>query len=592
MNTLNTKIKVKLNIISSWNTIDWSIIQTKVFKWQRKIYTASKGNNNKRVRMYQNHLLNSREAKMLAVKRVTQDNFGKKTAGIDGVKSLTPPQRLAMVKELTFPTKAQPLRRVWIPKPGKSEKRPLGIPTIKDRCLQALYKLALEPEWEAKFEPNSYGFRPGKNAHDAICAIQNCTQKRSKYVIDADIAKCFDKIDHSALLEKIGLKGKHRTQIKYWLEAGVLDSGAFEATTKGTPQGGIISPLLANIALHGLETHLKHCFKDIPVFYELGKKVRPARAHETLHVIRYADDFVVLHDDMQVILRCLAEIKIFLAKVGLELSRAKTRLTHTLELGPNDTADLGFDNVVGFNFLGFTIKQFKTKHRSASNQGRRLGYKTLIYPSKASVNKHQEKLHNVILTKGKSLRQEDLIKTLNPIIRGWASYFGVSNANTTGHLSKQDYLLYLKLRKWGKRIKKTASKASLLWGRSGNAKWVFKSGDQTSLKHIDYSKPIGPGGYVKVKSEDSPFDENQIYWAKRLQGNPTFSANTIKLLKKQKGTCNWCNIQFQEDDVMERDHIIPISQGGTNTYTNLQLLHRHCHDTKTAVNNQNKRSLL
>jgi RNA-directed DNA polymerase len=581
MNILNLKIKPRLNTISSWNAIDWSQIQAKVFKWQRKIYAASKENNIKQVRIYQNLLLNSTEAKMLAVKRVTQDNTGKKTAGVDGVKSLTLKQRLEMVKILNFPTKTQPLRRVWIPKPGKTEKRGLGIPTIKDRCGQALFKLALEPEWEARFEPNSYGFRPGKNAHDAIATIQNCIQKRSKYVIDADIAKCFDKIDHTALLNKIGFTGKYRKQIQYWLEAGVLDEGTFQKTTEGTPQGGVISPLLANIALHGLETHLKHCFKDIPVYYATGTKVRPARAHETLHVIRYADDFVILHDDLQVILRCLEESQKFLANVGLELSKAKTRLTHTLEFSENDTVELGFNNVVGFNFLGFTIKQFKSKHRSASNQQKLLGYKTLIYPSQASVNKHQEKLHDVVLTKGKNLSQEDLIKTLNPIIRGWASYFGISNANTTGHLSKQEYLLYLKLRKWGRRKKKTAGKAASLWKTSKNSKWAFQAGNQILLKHSDYSKPIGPGGYVKVKADYSPFDENVIYWAQRLQDNPNFNARVKKLLKIQEGKCKWCKFQFLEEDVMEVDHIIPRSHGGSDTYTNLQLLHRHCHDIKT-----------
>jgi RNA-directed DNA polymerase len=561
-----------------------------VFKWQQKIYTASKENNIQKVRYYQHFLLDSTEAKMLAIRRVTQDNQGKKTAGVDGVKNLSPQKRLELVQELSFPTKAQPLRRVWIPKPGRTEKRPLGIPTIKDRCLQALFKLAIEPEWEAKFEPNSYGFRPGKCPHDAIATIQNCIQKRNKYVLDASIAICFEKIDHTALLKKIGFTGKYRKQLKYWLEAGVLDGNTYAKRTEGTPQGGVISPLLANIALHGLETHLKNCFKNIPVYYTSGNKVRPARVHETLHVIRYADDFVILHDDRQVILKCLEETKKFLANLGLELSESKTRLTNTLELNQNDTVELGFDNKIGFHFLGFTIKQFKTKHRSAKNQQKVLGYKTLIYPSKKSIEKHQQKLHNVVLTKGKKLGQEELIRILNPIIRSWASYFGVSNANTTGHLSKQDYLLYLKLRKWSQSIKGTAKKATSFWQITKNKKWTFKAGPETLLSHITYSRPIGINGYVKVQSDASPFDENQIYWAKRLINNPLYTKRTRELLKIQKGKCKWCNLHFTDEDVMEVDHIIPRSLGGKDDFQNLQLLHRHCHDTKSTTDGSNKKN--
>lgn len=565
----------------SWNTLNWKLIQSKVFKWQSQIYIASKKNNIIKVRTLQRLMLNSRDAKLLAIRRVTQDNTGRKTAGIDGVKSLNPKQRLELVNTLKFPTKSKPLRRVWIPKPGKSEKRPLGIPTIKDRCLQALFKLALEPEWEAKFEPNSYGFRPGRNPHDAIVAIQSCIQKRSKFVLDADISKCFDKINHESLLNIIGFKGKYRKQLQYWLEAGVLDSGIFESTTEGTPQGGVISPLLANIALHGLENHLKHSIKNIPVYYSSGKKVRPSRAHETLHVIRYADDFVILHEDPNVILHCKNKTQKFLAHRGLELSEAKTRITHTLDINDIDSKLIEFDGVIGFNFLGFTIKQFKTKHKSAKSNKQKLYYKTLIYPSKDSINKHQKKLHDIILIKGKDQDQNTLINILNPIIRGWAIYFGVSNAMTTGHLNKQDYLVYLKLRKWASRIKGTTGKSSSYWSGSTINKWTFGQTNIKLVKHTDYSLPIGKNGYIKVKSNYSPFDENVDYWSKRLSNNPRYTKRVKTLIKKQKGMCNWCNQRLKHDDILEIDHIIPLKSGGKDEWNNIQLLHRHCHDTKT-----------
>lgn len=438
--------------LNGWKDIDWTLVRKTTFKWQQEIYLASGQGDIPKVRLLQHKLLNSQEAKLLAIRKVTQDNTGKATAGVDGVMRLSPSERLTLVAQLKFPTKSKPLRRVWIPKPGSIEKRPLGIPTIFDRCLQALMKLALEPEWEAKFEPNSYGFRPGRNAHDAIKAIVGCVNKGDKYVFDADIAKCFDRINHDYLLDKIGFKGSYRKQIKYWLKSGVLDSGSFEETEQGTPQGGVISPLLANIALHGMENHLKEWISFKPLKGRTGVELRPSRRRMSIHVIRYADDFVILHPDKSVILEAIEEIKNFLKPIGLELSEAKCRLTHTLYLKESDNKTEGFDGHIGFNFLGFTIKQFKSKHRSAkATTGEILGFKTLVYPSKKSINKYQTKLHNLILKEGKTLNQSALIKKLNPIIRGWSSYFGVSDGNTTYTLGNQDYMLYLKLRKWAKR---------------------------------------------------------------------------------------------------------------------------------------------
>jgi RNA-directed DNA polymerase len=573
------------NELCSWNSISWKSIEIRVQKWQRKIYAASKNGNVKLVRKYQHLLLNSTDAKLLAVRRVTQDNQGKKTAGIDGISKLDPKQRWDMVKKLRFPTKASPLRRVWIPKPGRTEKRPLGIPTIQDRCLQALLKLAIEPEWEAKFEPNSYGFRPGKSAHDAICAIQSCIQKGDKYVIEADIARCFDTINHEALLNKIGLKGKYRTQLLYWLKAGVLDANIFQPTELGTPQGGIISPLLANIALHGIETHLKQSIREFAIYSRNGIKLRPAKNADTLHLIRYADDFVVLHKDRKVILHCLEEIKKFLSEMGLELSSDKTRLTHTLEI-TNEDIKLGFDPRIGFDFLGFTVKQFQTKHRSAYYSDR-LGFKTLIFPSAKSMRKHQDNLRLIFRTKGGNLSQKDLIAVLNPVIRGWASYFGISNASSTKHLAKLDWLLYLKLRRWAKRSTKTMGVATKYWYKSGDRKWIFGIKNDTSLiLYSDYSRPLNsPEGYIKVISAYSPFDENHDYWIKRTYTDPKNTNRVNSLLKKQKGRCKWCNLPFTEGSLKEVDHIIPRSQGGKDIPSNLQILHRHCHDQKTAEDN-------
>src|SRR6266536_1106061 len=239
--------------VQEWRDIPWPQVERDVHTLQRRIYRASQRGDMTVVHRLQRLLMSSWSAKCLAVRRVTQDNQGKKTAGIDGVAALEAEERLVLVATLDLDAKPQPTRRVWIPKPGTDEQRPLGIPTLSDRALQALVKLALEPQWEAQFEPNSYGFRPGRSCHDAVEGIFESIKQCPKYILDADIAKCFDRIDHKALLDKINTFPQLRRIIKAWLEAGVLDGETLFPTEHGTPQGEVISPLLANIALHGME---------------------------------------------------------------------------------------------------------------------------------------------------------------------------------------------------------------------------------------------------------------------------------------------------------------------------------------------------
>ncbi|BAZ44689.1 putative reverse transcriptase [Chondrocystis sp. NIES-4102] len=222
-----------------WSDISRSKLEKTVYKLQKRIYKASRRGDVKLVHRFQKLLIKSRSARLLAVRRVTQDNQGRKTAGVDGVKSLTPKQRLILVDKLTLSSKVAPTRRVWIPKPGNEEKRSLGIPTMYDRALEGLVKLVLEPEWEARFEPNSYGFRPGRSCHDAIEAIFKVIRYKPKYVFDADISKCFDNINHSKLLEKLNTYPTLRKQIRAWLKAGVMDGLEFKPTSRGTPQGGV-----------------------------------------------------------------------------------------------------------------------------------------------------------------------------------------------------------------------------------------------------------------------------------------------------------------------------------------------------------------
>lgn len=580
------KSKKNLNIIVQdtklrleWNKISWKEIHSFVHQCQTHIYTASQKGDIRRVRKLQNVLMSSYKARLVAVRQVTQDNQGKKTAGVDGIKSLNPPQRWDLARTLKLGIGSSPIRRVWIPKPGKTEKRPLGIPTIQDRALQALVKLALEPEWEAKFEPHSYGFRPGRSAHDAMRTIQDSTQKKAKYVIDADISKCFDRINHEALLNKLNIKGKLRQQIKDWLKAGIFDEGNYSKSEEGTPQGGIISPLLANIALHGLETRLKDFVSTQTLFDAGGNQITSSRRAGTLCVVRYADDFVVMHDRLDILLKCKEIIIEFLMEIGLELSPTKTRMTHTLELSASEKVQFGVEEP-GFKFLGFEVRQFYTKHHSAWVMNKPIGYRTVIVPSNEKLNEHSRKLTQLIRKAG-VLSQEKLIERLNPIIRGWRNYFGVSHALQYGKLQKLDHLLYLKLKSWAKGKKKRS--ISTFYKTVGNNHWVFgPKGSNLCLERYSSHK-LSLNDYVKVKEGVSPYNGDETYWATRLGRSAKFSVTQSKLLKAQKGKCALCQHYFNDSDLLEIDHIIPKSKNGGRNMENLQLLHRHCHDIKSAT---------
>ncbi|MCI0349468.1 MAG: group II intron reverse transcriptase/maturase [Acidobacteriales bacterium] len=412
-----------------WNTLRWPKIQRDVFKLQKRIYQASRRGDVKRVRKLQRLLLRSWSARLLAVRRVTQDNRGKKTAGVDGVKSLTPPQRLALAENLKLEGRARPVRRSWIPKPGSDEERPLGIPIMADRARQALVKAALEPEWEARFEANSYGFRPGRSAHDAIKAIYGAISQKAKWVLDADIAKCFDRINHEALLAKINTSPTLRRQIKAWLKAGVMSDGKLFPTEAGTPQGGTISPLLANIALHGLEVMIIEHFPRHRVgFY-----------HPL--VMRFADDLVILHAEREVIELCWKLVSEWLAEMGLELNPRKTRIAHTLE---------AVEGVAGFDFLGFQLRQYPAgKTKSARNgQGQRLGLITRIEPSSKALAQHHAKLKETI-RRHRGTSQASLIRHLNPQIRGWSRYY--AHVITRRAFERMNVALFAMLLAWAKR---------------------------------------------------------------------------------------------------------------------------------------------
>ena len=484
-------------------------------------------------------------------------------------KSLSPEARLNLVAKLKPKSKVKPTRRVWIPKPGTDEKRPLGIPVMNDRALQALFKMALEPEWEARFEPNSYGFRLGRSCHDAIEAIFKAIVQKSKFVLDADIAKCFDRIDHEALLRKLNTSPTIRRQIRAWLKAGVMDGGQLFPTSEGTPQGGVISPLLANIALHGMEERINKAFPEMSKtmretwYHKKGTKFRSPQ------LIRYADDFVILHKDIAVVQRCREIISEWLIDMGLELKPSKTRLTHTLNEHGSEKP--------GFNFLGFNIRQWKVgKYHSKQ------GFKTIITPSKEKQKIHYDRIASII-NDHKAAPQMALISRLNPVITGWSNYYSTSVSKVI--FSDLDNLTYLKLKAWAqhRHPKKSGGWVSKkYWQTIGDDNWVFATRQEGKnpmrLRSHAETKIIR---HVKVKGDASPYDGNLIYWSSRMGEHPEATVRVATLLKKQKGKCTHCGMYFREEDVLEIDHINPKSLGGKDDYKNLQILHRHCHDEKT-----------
>jgi RNA-directed DNA polymerase len=477
---------------------------------------------------------------------------------VDGIKSLTPNQRFTLVENLGKLPIGRPTRRVWIPKAGSDEKRPLSIPTIHDRAAQAVVKLVMEPEWEAKFEPNSYGFRPGRGAHDAIGAIFTAIEKQPKYVLDADIAKCFDRIDHDALLNKTETFPTLKRLIKRWLKAGVLDGEVFTETEAGTPQGGILSPLLANIALHGLENHICSHFPNRIWVKTDGKK---EYIHWRPQVIRYADDLAVLHRDRSVIETCQRLVAEWLAGMGLELSQKKTRIAHTLERE---------DGEAGFNFLGFNIRQFRV---SKYNAARGRDFKTLIKPSKEAIKRHHAQLSETISC-NKAAKQINLIGLLNPIIIGWSNYYRAVVSKRTFQLL--DNRLYQKLRRWAyfRHPKKSRQWiARRYWAIGSGAGWVFGGEKGVVLKQHS-SVPIIR--HVKVKGTASPYNGDWCYWAGRRGAYPGVPHKLSLLLKQQKGRCQACKLYIRSDDLIEIHHLN--GEHHDNRYINLIVVHRHCHD--------------
>jgi len=485
-----------------------------------------------------------------SVRRVTELNAGKQTAGVDKVVVSTAEDKGKLVDLLSTaqPWRASPARRVYIPK-SNGKQRPLGIPTVLDRCLQAKVKNAMEPQWEARFEASSYGFRPGRGAHDAMTAIYVITSNwrgKKKWVVDADIKGAFDNISHDFVLDAIK-DAPGRELIRQWLKAGVMVDGRFQDTNAGTPQGGVISPLLANIALHGMESALS--IRRRPV----REAVLGPRA-----VVRYADDFVVFCESREDAGTVVELLKRWLENRGLELSEEKTQITHLSE---------------GFDFLGFNVREYPSKRNTK-------GSSLLIKPSKESVQRLRDKLRKIWLSMAGQNADFVCLK-LNPIVRGWANYFRVGVSSDI--FSDLDHWMNYRAIRYTKRTHPNKSRAwrhSKYFGRRNNNRndnWVF--GLKSSSYHLTRFAWIKIERHVMVKGSASPDDAKlSSYWAIRRKQVSELNRFQQRLAAFQKYLCPVCGDRLLNgEDLHEHHLILDRSDSSRNDMKNLRLVHKLCH---------------
>ena len=534
----------------AWQYIRWDIVMLRVKSLQRRIVKAVQAGRWNLVKVLQGILSRSYAARLLAIRRVTE-NRGKSTAGIDGELWNTPQKKYEAISQLKKQAyQPKPVRRIKIPK-GNGKMRPLGIPTMFDRAMQALYLQTLEPISETKADLHSYGFRPFRGCADAIeqCFNTLCKKDSPKWVLEGDIKGCFDNISSEWLLEHIPM---NKTILTKWLKAGYLEKGKFFPTESGTPQGSIISPCLANLVLDGLQLAID---KACGIRYQKGNRAKRLNNPNGIHLIRYADDFVVTSKDKTTLEQIVKPtINLFLQNRGLELSITKTAITHI---------DKGFD------FLGQNIRKYHGK--------------LLIKPSKKNIKTFLQKVQKEVKIRS-SMSTYDLIQKLNPMIRGWAMYHRHIVAKAT--FSYVDDQIWRMLWKWALRRHRNKGKR---WVKHKYFK-TYKRSNWTFLTHDKEGKvitlfkatSIPIQRHIKIRSAANPFDNaDEIYFEQRLQKqryHKLVGKRVHQLIhSRQKGKCALCKQAINEQTGVHLHHLIPKHLGGKWTIANLVMLHPVCH---------------
>jgi RNA-directed DNA polymerase len=538
---------------AEWYAIDWQAINRNVRRLQVRIVQATKESRWGKVLALQRLLTHSYSGKVLAVRRATENN-GKKTPGVDQEIWDTPEEKTQAVHALKRRGyQSQPLRRVYIPKSDGKTMRPLGIPTMKDRAQQALHLLALVPVVETTADKNSYGFRQQRSCADAM--VQCFLALRSantQWILEGDIKSCFDKISHEWLLAHVLMD---RVILQKWLKSGYMEKHVLHESMDGTPQGGIISPALANCALDGLERVLQEKFPAEKRLRSLGGK-KPC-----VHLIRYADDFVITSKSKELLegeIKPLVER--FLQERGLELSPTKTVITHVEH---------------GFDFLGQNVRRYPNG-------------KLLIKPSKKNVGAFLDGIRRIIKA-AHGVSAADLIDQLHPKIRGWANYHRhVVSKHAFGHVDRN---IFSSLWQWARRRhpnKSTRWFKPKYFDRRGNRDWSFfgETCDDEGRPNkvwLYYAKSTPIKRHVKVKGEANPYDPTyETYFEEREGAHmlETFrGTRTLRYLwHEQRGLCTQCNTKITRITGWRLHYCVPRVKGGSTGATNCVLLHPECHD--------------
>ena len=523
-----------------WKTMDWKKAEAEVSRLQARIAKATQEKKWNTVKRLQYLLTHSYYAKALAVRKVTT-NKGKNTPGVDHELWKTPAAKMRGVKSLTDKGyKAKPLRRVYIEKPGKKKKRPLGIPCMYDRAMQALYALALDPVAETTADTASFGFRKGRSAQDACEYIfaALCKKVSAQWVLEGDIKGCFGHISHQWLIENVPMD---KSVLKQFLKAGFIFRDELFPTDEGTPQGGVISPILANMALDGMQKVLADRFHT----NRLGKVDLRFKNASKVNLVRYADDFIVTAATQEIAEEAKTLLRDFLKTRGLELSEEKTLITHIDD---------------GFDMLGWTFRKFNGK--------------LIIKPSQKSLKALYANLHNTIFLRGKAWKQEDLIRTLNQQLRGWANYHQSVCAKDTFQLVHNT--LYQMLWRWAKRRHPKKNRkwiSARYWHSKGTRNWIF-SDENVQLLQMG-SIPIIR--HTRVRANANPYLEPE-YFAKRKfnHGMKRLSGKFKQIWRNQHGRCYHCGLPIDTGEDREIVYKIPMSMGGRDEADNMAYVHKHC----------------
>ncbi|KVN06890.1 group II intron reverse transcriptase/maturase [Burkholderia diffusa] len=533
----------------NWYAVDWRRTERNVRGMQIRIAKATRESDWRKVKALQRMLTRTLSAKLYAVRRVTQ-NQGARTAGVDRELWDSPESRWEAVGKLKRRGyKPLPLRRVFIPK-ANGKLRPLGIPTLLDRAMQALHLLALEPVSESTADPNSYGFRINRSTADAMSQIFFAMSRKgsARWVLEADIKGCFDHINHDWLEDHVPMD---KEILRKWLKAGLIYKGQLQATEVGTPQGGIISPTLANVTLNGLERELIEHLR-VRFGTTTARKLK-------VHVVRYADDFVITGDSRELLANEVKSwVEAFLALRGLQLSEEKTRIVHIDE---------------GFDFLGWNFRKYSEK--------------LLIKPSKKNVKTFYRKVAETI-GGNKAVQQADLIRLLNPMLRGWAQYH--SPVVSKQAYLQVDYLVFQRIWWWSRRRhpKKSASWVrARYFHRSGDRNWVFaaptvwKGGKAGSLK-LYLCPDTEIRRHRKIKGDYNPFDPRweeygELLRQERMWTSMRYRKQWATLYTSQGGVCAHCGGALTDETGWHDHHLEYRMHGGSDVLSNRVLLHPNCH---------------